>query len=206
MIVDAQKYWEEMYQSDDLKFPVYDGWLDKYIDLLEKAENIIDLGCGNGVDTIFLANRNISCISCDFSETALLLLKQKYAKATTEYVDISKKLPFKDCYSNLVIADLSLHYFDFKTTEKIITEIKRILTPEGVLLCRVNSTDEYKNSPDDVKIEDNYYLINGCYKRFFAKKDIERFFCEWNIKYIQHNITDKYRSKKCLWELSLVKR
>ena len=40
---------------------------------------------------------------------------------------------FENNYTDLIIADLSLHYFSDKDTKRIIKEIKRVLKPNGYL-------------------------------------------------------------------------
>jgi hypothetical protein len=41
-----------------------------------------------------------------------------------------------------MIADLSLHYFSWDETKKIVNEIKRVLKEDGFLLVRVNSVND----------------------------------------------------------------
>jgi len=199
-------YWESIYNNDELKFPLYDGWLDKYFVILRNATSIIDLGCGNGVDTIYLSSNNINTIACDFSEKALKILKELLPTANTMCFDMTNPFPFKDQSVEVVLSDLSLHYFDTNTTKKIINEISRILTVNGSLLCRVNSICEINKSEIDAVIEDNYYLIDGSTKRFFDKNSIMNFFENWDIKYIDESATEKYRVKKFTWEIHAIKK
>jgi SAM-dependent methyltransferase len=58
-------------------------------------------------------------------------------------MDISKTLPFKDESIGLIIADLSLHYFDNETTKNIVNEIRRVLKHNGCLIGRVNSINDF---------------------------------------------------------------
>ena len=48
------------------------------------------------------------------------------------------EFPFEDNSTDLVIADLSLHYFKEKDTNRIISEIKRILKLNGYLFFIAN--------------------------------------------------------------------
>ncbi len=65
------EYWNNIYQSGMYGLPEYDGWLDKYLSLLRRSKSIIDLGCGNGVDTVALSKNNIKVVSCDISDSVL---------------------------------------------------------------------------------------------------------------------------------------
>ena len=47
-----KELWNGIYKADNSK-PVYDDWLDKYHDILESCNTaILDLGCGNGNNTL----------------------------------------------------------------------------------------------------------------------------------------------------------
>ena len=72
------------------KYADYDGWLNKYQSIWENAKNIIDLGCGCGVNSIFFSERGIDVLPCDFSEIALSLVKAQFQKAQTMRFDMSE--------------------------------------------------------------------------------------------------------------------
>lgn len=92
-------------------------------------------------------------------------------------IDISQTLPFEDKTFDLIIADLSLHYFDEQTTKNIMQEIKRILRPNGNLIARVNSIADINHSAGQgEKLEENFYFVEGYNKRFFSIEDAQKFF------------------------------
>lgn len=196
-------YWENLYSANNLRTPSYDGWLDKYMFELQNADTIIDLGSGNGVNTFFLHKNRIEPIACDFSEVALAQIRNKNAAIQTICFDMSMGLPFENESINIVIADLSLHYFEWYTTEKIIKELFRVLKKNGVLLCRVNSTKEYIENENDKLIEYRYYFNGSNCKRYFSENDIYKLFSNYNLKHIQEGITEKYGYTKYLWEIAV---
>lgn len=171
-------YWNETHQKYSQGKIVYDNWLDDYKSVLDKCKTpALDLGCGTGNDTLYLTERGFKVIACDYSEIALDKIKNTFANVETKLIDISEPLPFNDNSFDLIIADLSLHYFDEKTTKSIMREIKRILNPNGHLLARVNSTADINHGAGQgKKIEENFYFVEGYNKRFFDVSDAERFF------------------------------
>ena len=171
-------YWNETHKKFSTGKPVYDNWLDDYQDILKKCETpILDLGCGSGNDTLYLTERGFKVIACDYSDVALEQIQQQIKDVKTKLVDISQPLPFESMSFDLIIADLSLHYFDEQTTFKIMEEIKRILKPNGNLLARVNSTADLNyGAGQGEKIENNFYFVDGYNKRFFTIEDAEKFF------------------------------
>ncbi len=159
--------------------PVYDLWLDEYKEILEsnKDNEILDLGCGIGADTLYLIERGYNVLSCDFSNEALKSIQDNIPNSKTLYLDIMKKFPIKDNTYSLIIADLSLHYFDNETTIHIMREIKRILNNNGILLSRVASVNDFNfGAGVGEELERNYYFEGDYTKRFFDFEDINKYF------------------------------
>ena len=188
---------------------VFDNWLDKYENLLEEHEDgrMLDLGCGNGADTRYLLERDYNVISCDFADNALENVKRFVKNSSIKKVDMTKELPFEDGSFGVVVADLSLHYFDFKTTKKIIAEIQRVLNSRGVLFARVVSSGNYQNPVKEIgyEIEKNYYWEGEYAKRLFNKEDVEKFFGVFsNLQYEENEMTrddEEYRNPRKVFAL-----
>lgn len=159
--------------------PVYDLWLDEYKEILEsnKDNEILDLGCGIGADTLYLIERGYNVLSCDFSNEALKSIQDNIPNSKTLYLDMMKKFPIKDNTYSLIIADLSLHYFDNETTIHIMREIKRTLKNNGILLSRVASVNDFNfGAGVGEELERNYYFEGDYTKRFFDFEDINKYF------------------------------
>ncbi len=193
--------------------PVYDNWLDKYKEILDlnKDNQILDLGCGNGADTKYLLERGFRVISCDFSDEALKNIEYFIIGSITKKADMTKALPFEDNSFGIVIADLSLHYFNNETTKNILTEIKRIIRPGGYLLVRVLSASKFKNPETEIgiKIEDNFFWEGNYGKRIFNENDIKKYFgFLGNLNYRENEMTrddDEYRKPRKVFEVVVKK-
>ncbi len=157
--------------------PVYDLWLDEYKDIFDKNNEILDLGCGIGADTLYLLERGYKVLSCDFSHSALKSIEDNIKGSKTLYLNMMDKFPIEDNKYLVVIADLSLHYFDDKTTKHIMMEIKRILKNNGVLLARVASVNDFNFGAGEGKeLEKNFYFEGAYTKRFFDLEDVNKYF------------------------------
>lgn len=159
--------------------PVYDKWLDEYSNILNKYKDtqILDLGCGIGSDTLYLIEKNFNVLSCDFSSCALESINKYIPKSKTAYLNMMESFPFEDKTFSIIIADLSLHYFDNETTIHIMKEIKRILKDNGILLARVASTNDFNfGAGVGHELEKNFYFEGDYTKRFFDIEDIYKYF------------------------------
>lgn len=160
-------------------FPVYDNWLDDYKAVLDSNKNneILDLGCGNGADTLYLIERGFDVLSCDFSIEALENIQKNISNSKTQYLDMIEIFPFDDASYSVIIADLSLHYFDNETTMHIMNEIKRILKSNGILLARVASINDFNfGAGVGEQLEKNFYFEGDYTKRFFDQADVNKYF------------------------------
>lgn len=159
--------------------PVYDNWLDDYIDIINenKGTEILDLGCGIGADTLYLIEKGFNVLSCDFSNEALKSIRENIPNSKTKYLDMRGLFSFESESYSLIIADLSLHYFDNETTIHIMNEIKRILKTNGVLLARVASVNDFNFGAGIGKqLEKNFYFEGDYTKRFFDQNDVNKYF------------------------------
>lgn len=199
----SKMYWEEIYKN--MPITREDSWLDKYRFLLKGCCKILDLGCGNGANEKYLEKINIFPMVCDISENAINVIHQLYPRCEAKIVDISKNLPYGNKKMDLIIADLSLHYFDNESTFKIITELKRILNDNGFVIGRVNAKQGIKKNKNYLEIEKDFFEENGCFRRYFSRDDIEKFFQGFRILVNSENVTYKYGDKKYVIEFLLQK-
>ena len=157
--------------------PAYDLWLDEYIDLFDEDKEILDLGCGIGADTLYLLEKGYKVLSTDFSNEALQSIKNNIPNSKTMYLDMRDNFPFEDNSYSIIVADLSLHYFDNETTIHIMNEIKRILSNNGILLARVASVNDFNfGAGEGEELEKNYYFEGAYTKRFFDLEDVNKYF------------------------------
>ncbi|HAB67665.1 MAG TPA: class I SAM-dependent methyltransferase [Firmicutes bacterium] len=192
--------------------PVYDLWLDEYKDILEKnkSNEILDLGCGIGADTLYLIERGYKVLSCDFSLEALKSIEKNINNSKTLYLDMMKDFNMRDNSYSLIIADLSLHYFDNETTIHIMSEIKRILKDGGILLARVASVNDFNfGAGKGEKLENNYYFEGDYTKRFYDLEDVNRYFSiigKIDVKEVQMiRDEEEYRKPKVLYQVKVEK-
>lgn len=105
-------------------------------------------------------------MSCDFSNEALKSIKENIPTSKTKYLDMLETFPFANESYSLVIADLSLHYFDNDATIQIMSEIKRILKENGILLARVASVNDFNfGAGIGEQLEKNFYFEGDYTKR-----------------------------------------
>ena len=73
-----QQYWDQFYSSEEVTFKASDFAIYCQEKIDETFGTLIDVGCGNGRDTIFFCKNNIDCIGVDQSNEAIELNRSKY--------------------------------------------------------------------------------------------------------------------------------
>lgn len=177
-MTELEKLWDKRNKKAMGK-PIYDLWLDNYLPLLKeyKQEEILDLGCGGGCDSLYLTERGYKVLACDISKEALSNTKKYIPGIKTKQMNLIEDFPFEDETYTLIIADLSLHYFTDQETIHIMKEIKRILKQNGILLARVHSTKNLnKETALLEEVDKNLYRRGEEFRRYFNKEDVEKYF------------------------------
>jgi len=179
--------WEDLHKD-------YSGkdWLNKpslfaeeVIQYFPAHGTVVDLGAGQGQDSVYFADKGYEVIS---SDRELSIIQQADERARTffeekdepmkamrfQLIDLSKLIPMDDDRISVVYAHLSLHYFDKSTTEQLFSEIYRILKPGGTLAFLVNSTSDPEYGTGE-KIEDDVFFVEGKTKRYFNVESAKAF-------------------------------
>lgn len=211
MKTDYSELWDKLHTNFGANHKYNeDSWLKEFDDIIEATDKqIIDLGCGvTGFNTKYLLNKNKDVLSTDFSDVALTAVK-KIKNSKTIKFNLLDKFPIQSSSTDLVICDITLHYFSYKDTSKIIGEINRILTKGGHLLFRVNSTNtseciNLKNNKEE-SIEENFYNVKSIEKRFFDEESLKEFFKDWEIITLREENISRWEENKIIW-LGLVRK
>ena len=182
-----------------------DPWLNRWLPVaVERAEGgpVLEIGCGHGDDTAVLARAGLRVIAFDLSPVAVAAARIRVPSASIECRDVRDPFPEQAHQLGVVVASLSLHYFAWTETQALVQRIRSVLRPGGLLLCRLNSTeDRHFGAQGHPEIEPNYYLVNGEPKRFFDRASVDALFAEgWNALSVEHFVTRKYVKPKALWE------
>lgn len=103
---------------------------DIYTQIKSKQPKILDLGCGTGISTRQLAKKGSVIVGCDV-DADMLAKASRGQYQNIEYVRAdAEKLPFEYKTFDVITMFTSFHWF---TTKKAISEIKRVLKPNGII-------------------------------------------------------------------------
>jgi SAM-dependent methyltransferase len=93
---------------------------------------ILDVGCGTGLNAQHLAAKGHTVVGIDLSPVAIEKFRQKGFDGSVCDLERDGAAPFSDGSFDLAFASEVIEHIG--DTETFLTEIKRLLRPEGVLL------------------------------------------------------------------------
>ncbi len=168
---------------------------------------MLELGCGSGRDTATLVEAGHCVVAVELSSDAVAQARERVPSAEFHCQDIRAPFPLRDGDTGAVLASLSLHYFSWPETTALVDRVRRVLRPAGVLLCRLNSTnDHHFGASGHSSIAEDYYLVDGEPKRFFDRAAVDRLFASgWSILAIEEMTIDRYDLPKAVWEVVLAR-
>lgn len=185
-----------------------DPWLQRWLPLIAQraaGATILEIGCGSGQDSAMLAAAAHALVGIDLSGRAIAGAKARVPGAQFHCQDLRAPFPVQPGGAGAVVASLSLHYFPWPETLALAQRIRETLRPGGVLLCRLNSTnDHHYGASGHPEIEPHYFMVEGEPKRFFDRADVERMFAAgWRFLALEETTFNRYEHPKTAWEAVL---
>jgi ubiquinone/menaquinone biosynthesis C-methylase UbiE len=155
----------------------------------EEIGKVLDIGCGNGRNAVYLAQKGREVHALDFSHVALRETQRAALRAGVEdkihlyKCSLFQGLPFKDeSFDLLVDSYVFCHFTDDAFKHAYRQELRRVARPGGKIFCSVFSKeDQYYGSlienPDDptpIVVDPR----NGIRKQLYTPQAISQFFSE----------------------------
>jgi tellurite methyltransferase len=107
---------------------------------------VLDAGCGDGRNLIYLLQRGLECYGVDEDATAIQVMRRTAARVVPQVppdhfvVASLDRLPYADRSMNAVIASAVLHFaLDEAHWTRMVREMWRVLAPGGLLFTRLAS-------------------------------------------------------------------
>lgn len=182
--MDQKKLWQTKWSDKTSYLPPNNFANRAYKMIKPKHKTLLDLGCGNGRDSLYFARKGLKVTAADWSQSSLdqlqkLAEKRKVANFEVVQQNISK-LMFKPNSFDVIYAHLSLHYFDDKTTREIFNKLYGVLKKDGLLFVKCKSTDDMLYGRGR-KLEENMYEHREHVRHFFDKEYMNALLAKFQI-------------------------
>ena len=190
--MNGTEYWDKLW-TKQFHGPANNFALRAY--KIIKAKNfstLLDLGCGNGRDSIFFSRNGLKVTAIDFSSVAINKLKMDNPAIHWILGDI-RNTEFKEKSFDVVFSHLSLQYFDDPTTNQILDNVYKILANNGLLFIKCKSVDDELYGQGEKVGEDMFWMEH--LRHFFSKDYMAKLLDKFKIIKITKT-TSRYHGKK----------
>lgn len=199
--VEQQRLWDREYReghvipssirpSPSKALLIYEGLVD-----FARLTPVLDAGCGNGRNAIYLAGKGCEVHAVDFSEEALGYLKHRaHAAGLLDSIHVHnlalrEHWPFPDDHFGLVLDSyVFCHIVDSSEQEAYRHELRRVIRASGMLYSAVFCIDDayYRELLQASNISSRIVLDprNGIRKYLYTEEEFRDFFSmEFRIVY-----------------------
>tara|TARA_B100000029_G_scaffold180213_1_gene177895 strand:+ start:159 stop:797 length:639 start_codon:yes stop_codon:yes gene_type:complete len=179
-------YWESFYKKKiNFKESTFAKFVYKKIKNKKLNGTLIDIGCGNGRDSVFFSKKNFKVLGIDIAKNAVkneLIYKKKnltFKKFDIEKNTMSKKFDY-------IYSRFFLHAINDNTENKLIYLIRRLKKKNSYIFFEFrNHKDNIFRNKKIIKHNQILQFENGHYRRIIdPKKFIEKFFKKIKCKVI----------------------
>jgi len=181
--IDQKEHWESVYCTSSNRFGGEPSSIGTDALALFKeagARRVLELGCGQGRDTLFLLRNGIGVIGLDYSETCLCHLAERAAHLDLDgFVDLKQhdirgSIPLPDasvdgCFSHMFFT-MELTEFEL---ERIFKEVLRVLRPGGLNIYSVRNVNDPHYRKGIHRGEDMWEM-NRFVVHYFSEEKVER--------------------------------
>lgn len=141
----------------------------------------MDLGCGLGRHSIYMAKKGLSVTAADLSDFGLNHLKewaaQEQLSVKTAVCDM-EALPFEDNSFDCVLCYNVIYHAGRAGVIKTLAELKRVLKPDGELFLTMLSkkSDGFLHARSDQRIDENTIIRDDCEE---TERGVPHFYLEY---------------------------
>jgi len=166
----------------------------------KRAERVLDLGCGAGRHTMYLAESGFKTYGADISDTGLRLTKRRLESRKMEAEIIKcdmKSMPYIQSCFDAVVCVQTIYHQKLKGIQETVSEIHRILKKGGLLLANFHSRRSSKYGKG-IEVEENTFMQEngpekGVLHHFFDENELRALLGHFRVDFeVREKKVDSY--------------
>lgn len=196
-----EEYWDRYYASEAAKSDLMCKPSQFACDMLHKymkcGKDLIELGCGNGRDSIYFAEKGLNVIGIDASQVVINKLQQKVTLNNCTFVcddfvstEAIYQIQYDYCYSRF-----TLHAINEWQETRILLKVYEMLKEKGYLFIEARSINDEKYGLGE-KVEKNAFLYEEHYRRFIEPKELISKLTNIGFSVIEAEESNQFAPKK----------
>lgn len=196
-----EEYWDKYYMSDASKNSLMtepslfaQSMFFKY---MENGKDLLELGCGNGRDSIYFAKNGLNVTAIDASKVAIKKLQDKVCLGNCTFIwddfvntEAIYQIQYDYCYSRF-----TLHAINEQQETQILLKAYGMLKDKGYLFIEARSIHDGKYGLGR-KVEKNAFIFDGHYRRYIDIDELSLKLEQIGFTLIEQAESDRFAPKK----------
>ena len=163
-----KSYWNEYYKGNNVPTDPSD-FARFALSYIKEERKLIDLGCGNGRDSIYFCKNGLRVTAVDSSQEAINSLNTSSLPIFSVCDDfVTTKALFCVDY-DYCYARWSIHAINQKQQDELLPNVYKSLKIGGLFLVEARSVNDSKYGQGE-QLSDNEFFFNEHYRRFIEKQ------------------------------------
>ncbi|WCF07924.1 class I SAM-dependent methyltransferase [Paenibacillus thiaminolyticus] len=187
-IQNHERKWNEIHSLEALRLKYPSEQVVRFIKgNFNEAPNsrILDVGCGSGRHIFFLVQEGYDAYGIDFSKECVDYVNERikqYGKESIVQQASALKLPYDSDFFDGIIAHGVLLYLKYEDIITAVTELHRVLKPQGKALIVVRAVGDRRYGQGEQTERNTFRMIHdntnekGLLIHFFEKEEINELF------------------------------
>jgi SAM-dependent methyltransferase len=165
------------------------GGVAKFISFLKPGATVLDVGCGPGQKSKYLADKGLKVVGIDFSEKMIELAKQTVPNVDFYVADIKNLSSIKQNFSGIFAQAVLLHIPKNEITQ-VLNGLKEKLIPSGYFYICVKELRP-GNKDEESVIENDYGYEYERFFSYFTLEEIKHYLQEGGMEIVYEGIYSK---------------
>ncbi len=196
-----ERYWDSYYMGKDVKSGSMvdpslfaQSVLSKY---MQAGKDLIELGCGNGRDSIYFAKHGLNVTGIDASNIAIKWLHDTVDLDNCTFIcddfvnaEAIYQIQYDYCYSRF-----TLHAINEQQETQIFLKAYNMLKDKGYFFIEARSIHDGKYGLGK-NVEKNAFIYDGHYRRYIDMAELEQKLKSVGFTLVEKKESDRFAPKK----------
>ena len=166
-------YWNSFYEQKRESISqesLFSHFVQKYI---KRGKTLVDVGCGNGRDSIFFNNLGLNVIGIDGSTTAINLLQGKKSETLSFILgNFTNDSRIFNAAIDYYYSRFTLHAINEADEDVLLNNIAKNLKQNGYFFLEVRSVHDEKFGKG-ILVGKNTFILDGHHRRFLDINELK---------------------------------
>lgn len=161
---------------------------DMFLSFLPKGATVLDVGCGGGIKTNYIAKQGYEASGVDFSEKMIEIAKRDYPSLEFNVLDMYDIDIYPKMVDGIFVQAALLHIKKDRVLE-VLRKMKDKLNPGGVIYIAVKAMRD-NGIEEEMKTENDYGYDYERFFSYFSLTELKDYFNQLDLELVWEGDAD----------------